>query len=71
VHQGGPVAQQGPQIADLLRGDPCLGRQIGPQQLGQGGRIHLVILQPGCGDGLAAAGMDQVRFQLQLLQQLH
>jgi hypothetical protein len=30
----------------------------------------LSFLQPGCGDCFAAAGMDQVRLQLQLLQQL-
>jgi hypothetical protein len=30
----------------------------------------LSFLQPGRGDRLAAAGMDQVRFQLQLLEQL-
>jgi hypothetical protein len=51
-------------------GDPGLGQQIRPQQLGQGGRIDLVVLEPGRGDGFAAAGMDQVRLQLQLLEQL-
>jgi hypothetical protein len=43
AHQGGPVTQQRPQIADLRRGDPGLGQQIGPQQLGQGGRVDLVV----------------------------
>jgi transposase len=28
--QAGPVAQQGPQVADLLGGDPGLGQQISP-----------------------------------------
>jgi hypothetical protein len=69
-NQAGSVAQQRPQITDLLRGDPGLGQQVGPQQLGQGGRIHLVVLEPGGGDCFAAAGMDQMRLQLQLLQQL-
>jgi hypothetical protein len=68
--QGGPMTQQRPQLADLLGRDPGLGQQISTQQLRQRGRIHLVVLQPGRGDRLAAAGMDQVRLQLQLLQQL-
>jgi hypothetical protein len=68
--QADPVTQQGPHIPDLLGGDPSLGQQIHPQQLGQGGRIHLVVLEPGRGDGLAAAGMDQVGLQLQFLEQL-
>jgi hypothetical protein len=66
--QGRPVTQQGPQITDLLGAIQAPGNKISPQQLGQGGRIDLVVLQPGRGDGLAAAGVDQVR--LQLLQQL-
>ena len=57
------MAQQGPQIPGGLGCDPGLGQQISPQQLGQDGRIHLVVLQPGQGDGFAAAGMDQVRLQ--------
>jgi hypothetical protein len=64
------VAQQGPQITDRLRGDPGLGQQISPQELGQDGRIHLVVLQPGRGDCFAAAGVDQVRLQLQFLEQI-
>ena len=64
------MAQQGPQIAGRLGDDPGLGQQISPQQLGQDGRIHLVVLEPGRGDGLATAGMNQVRLQLQVLQQL-
>ena len=64
------MTQQGPQIAGGLRGDPGLGQQIRPQQLGQGRRIDLVVLQPRRGDCLAAAGMNQVRLQLQLLEQI-
>jgi hypothetical protein len=68
--QGGPVTQQGPQIPCGLGRDPGLGQQISPEQLGQGGRIDLVVLAPGRGDRLAAAGMDQVRLQLQFLEQI-
>jgi hypothetical protein len=68
--QAGPVAQHGPQIAGGLWRDPGLGQQISPQQLGQDGRIHLVVLQPGRGDRRTAAGMDQVRLQLQFLEQI-
>jgi hypothetical protein len=42
--------------------------QQGPQQLGQSGRIDLVVLEPGRGDYLTAAGMHQMRFRLQLHQ---
>jgi hypothetical protein len=68
--QSGPVTQQDPQIPDLLGGDPGLRQQIRPQRLGQGRRIDLVVLEPGRGDRLTAAGMDQVRLQLQLLEQV-
>jgi hypothetical protein len=64
------VAQQRPQIAGGLRRDPGLGQQISAQQLRQRGRVDLVVLQPGRGDRLAAAGMDQMRFQLELLEQV-
>jgi hypothetical protein len=58
--QAGPVAQQRPQVTDLQRGDSGLGEQVGPEQLGQGARIDLVILEPGRGNRLTAAGVDQV-----------
>ena len=65
------MTQQRPQVASGLGRDPGLGQQIGAQQLRQGARVDLVVLQPGRGDRLAAAGMDQVRLQLEVLQQLH
>jgi hypothetical protein len=40
--------------------DPCLGQQIGAQQLRQGRRIHLVVLQPRRSDGLAPQRVHQV-----------
>jgi hypothetical protein len=68
---GWPGDAAGAEIPGRLGRDPGLGQQIRPQQLRQGGRIDLVVLQPGRGDRLAAAGMDQMGLQLQLLQQLH
>jgi hypothetical protein len=68
--QTGPVAQERAQVTDGLRCDPGLGEQVGAQQLREGARIDLVVLEPGRRDRLAAAGMDQVRFQAELLQQL-
>src|SRR5215211_8049864 len=54
--QAGAVAQQRSQVADGLGRDPGLGQQVGPEQLRQGAGIDLVVLQPGRGDRLAAAG---------------
>ena len=65
------MAQQRLQIPDRLGRDPGLRQQIRPQQQGQGGRSDLVVLEPSGGDRLAAAGLHQLRLQLQLLPQLH
>jgi acetyl esterase/lipase len=46
--------------------DPRLRQQIGPQQLGQDGRVDLVVLEPGRGDRLAPRGMHQVRLDPEL-----
>jgi hypothetical protein len=64
------VTQQRPEIPGGLGRDPGLGQQVGAQQLGQGVGIDLVVLEPGRGDLLAAAGMNQMRFQFQLLEQI-
>ena len=69
-NQCGPVAQQATLVADGLGGDPGLRQQLGAQQLGQGTSIDPVVFESGRGDRLAAARMDQMRLQLQLLQQL-
>jgi hypothetical protein len=68
--QRGSVAQQGALVADSLGSDPGLGQQLSAQPVGQGSGIDLVVFAPGRGDRLAAAGVDQMRLQLQLLQQL-
>jgi hypothetical protein len=39
--------------------------------LGEGGRVDLVVLQPGGGDGLAAQRVHQVGLEAVVLQQLH
>jgi hypothetical protein len=59
--QRGPVAQQATLVADGLGGDPGLGQQLGAQQLVQGAGIDPVVLEPGRGDCLAAAWVDQMR----------
>jgi hypothetical protein len=46
------------------------GRENATAPLGQGGRIDLVVLEPGRGDGFAAARKNQMRLQLQFLEQL-
>jgi hypothetical protein len=66
----GPVAQQGAQIADVLRRDPRLSQQVGAQQLRQRLRVDLVDLQPGRGDRFAAGGVDQVRLELEVVEQV-
>jgi hypothetical protein len=70
AHQAGPVAQQGAQVADRLRRDPGLGQQVGAQQLRQGARVDLVVGEPGRGDLLAAAGVDQVRLEVEVVEQV-
>jgi hypothetical protein len=60
---GAPVPQQRPRPAHLRRGDPCLGEQVGAQQLGQDRRVDLVVFQPGRGDRLARQRVHQVRGQ--------
>ena len=61
VYVGMDVHRKRSQVADLLRGDPGLGQQVGAQQLRQGAGIDLVVLEPGRGDRLAAprGGMTQ------------
>jgi hypothetical protein len=64
------VAQQSALVTDGLRGQPGLGQQVSAQQVRQRAGIDLVILEPGRGDRLAAAGVDQVRLQAKLAEQL-
>jgi hypothetical protein len=59
------------QLAGYCRSLKQLAALQPDRTLGQGGRIHLVVLEAGRGDRLAAAGMDQVRLQLQLLEQIY
>jgi hypothetical protein len=63
------VAQQGTLVADILGRDPGLRQQLGAEQLGQGAGIDPVVFEPGRSDRLAAAWVDQVWLQLQLLEQ--
>ena len=64
------MAQQGPQIPGGLGCDPGLGQRSARSSWARVAASTLSFLQPGRGDGFAAAGMDQVRLQLQFLQQL-
>jgi hypothetical protein len=72
----GPVHRlewsQMPRSASAAAPGSCRRSTAAPGRPGDAARpaSTLSFLQPGRGDGLAAAGMDQVRFQLQLLQQL-
>jgi hypothetical protein len=68
--QAGAVAQQGALVTHRLWGDPRLGQGVGAQQVRQGAVIDPVVFEAGRRDRLAAAGVDQVRLQAELLEQV-
>ena len=52
-----PVTGPPPSFPGLGRRDPRLGQQVGAEQLGQGGRVDGVVLDPGRGDRLGRQGV--------------
>jgi hypothetical protein len=64
------MAQDAPEVAYLPRGDVGLGEEIGPQQVGEGSGVDLVVLEPGRRDCLAALGVGEVGIEAEVVEQL-
>jgi len=68
--EGGAGAEDLPRIPHRARGDVGRREQIGAQQVGQGGRIDLIGLDPRTGDGLGLQRMGQHQIRVPVLDQL-